>query len=199
MIQVYYFFLLDEIFGMPHGKLQNSLIAAHFVGFMTAECYAIYVTEHQNLGHNLYTVFILLGSYAILLFVFAVIHYYKWDRDKLKVLNAKLIEYSFQEHEYLIAHERSHISQELHDSMGHSLMAALMNVRYLRAIQDKSLEEKNKQIDEIEKLLKECVENLRGSVYDLKKLDDNINLREEIERITSKFDDLGLYQNPNGF
>ena len=192
MIQVYYFFLLDEIFEMPHGKLQNSLITFHFAGFITAECYAIYIIEHQNFGQNFYTMFILLGAYAFLLLIFAVIHYYKWDRDKLKVLNTKLIEYSFQEREYLVANERSHISQELHDSMGHSLMAALMNVRYLKAIKDKSPEEKNRQIDELEELLKECVANLRGSVYNLKELDENINLREEVERITNKFNNLGL-------
>ena len=198
-IQVYYFFLLDEIFGLPRGKLQSSLIAVHFAGFMTAEGYAIYVTNHQNSGHSFYSVFILLSVYALLLFFFIVIHYYKWDRDKLKILNARLIDYSFKEREYLVTNERDHISQELHDSMGHSLMAALMNVRYLKAIQDKSLEERKKQIDVIEELLKECIENLRDSVYNLKELDENINLREEVERIANKFDDLGLIEIQTSF
>lgn len=194
MIQVYYFFLLHDIFTTQRRKLQNSLIAVHFVGFITAECYAVYVVEHQNFWQNFSDVFALLAIYAILLYVFAVIHYFKWDRDKLKILNTKLIEYSFQEREYLIASERSHISQELHDSLGHSLMAALMNVRYLKAIQDKSPEEKSGQVDEVEEILKECVENLRGSVYNLKELDENINLREEVGHIIDKFDELGLIE-----
>lgn len=192
MIQIYYFFLLDEIFKLQGEKERNCLIIGHFVGFMVVEIYAIFIMEQQDFSQNYDSVFVLLGTYAILLFIFAVIHYYKRDRDQLKVLNSKLIEYSFQERDYLIANERSHISQELHDSLGHFLMAALMNIRYLKAIQDASPDEKRKQISEIERLLKECVENLRGSVYNLKELDENISLREEVEHIIHEFDDLGL-------
>lgn len=71
-------------------------------------------------------------------------------------------------------------------------MAALMNVRYLKAIQEKSPEERSRQIDELEGMLKECVENLRGSVYNLKELDENISLQGEVRHIIDKFDELGL-------
>lgn len=192
MIQVYYFFLLHDIFTTQNRKLQTRLLIVHFTCFMVAECYAVYIAEHRNFSQNLYIVFILLGVYALLLYIFSVIHYFKWDRDKLKALNGRLIEYSFQEREYLVANERSHISQELHDSLGHSLMAALMNVRYLKAIQEKSPEERSRQIDELEGMLKECVENLRGSVYNLKELDENISLQGEVRHIIDKFDELGL-------
>lgn len=192
VIQVYYFFLLDDIFKMHAEKTRNWLIFGHFDGFIAVEIYVIFIIEQKSFRQNFFSVFVLLSSYAILLFVFAVIHYYKWDRDQLKTLNSRLIEYSFQERDYLVANERSHISQELHDSLGHSLMATLMNVRYLKAIQGKSPDESRKQIDEIENLLKECVENLRGSVYSLKELDENISLREEVERIIHEFDNLGL-------
>ncbi len=191
-IQIYYFFLLDQIFNIRKGKTPKALVSVHFFGFMAVECYALIVTERKDFGQYARDVLVLLACYTLVLFIFAVIHYFKWEREKLKVLNANLIEYSFQEREYLIAKERSHISQELHDSLGHSLMAVLMNVRYLEAIQGRSQEEKNKQIVEIEELLKECVSSLRGSVYHLKKLDDNVNLREEIKRIIDKFDELNL-------
>ena len=121
-----------------------------------------------------------------------MIHYLRREQDRLKVLNANLIEYSFEEREYLIAKERGNISQELHDSIGHSLMAVLMNVHYLKAIQNKSEDERKKQIDEIEELLKECVSNLRESVYNLKELDETICLKDEIDRVVKKFGELAL-------
>lgn len=194
IIQIYYFFLLDEIFNLRKGKVPKAMIAIHFAGFMGAECYAIYVTEHEIFRWDFSGIFVVFACYAVILLIFAWIHYFKWERERLKVLNANLIEYSFQEREYLLAKERGNISQELHDSLGHSLMAVLMNVRYLKAIQGKSQEEKDKQLAEIENLLKECVTDLRSSVYSLRELDETINLREEIEHIIRKFDELGLVE-----
>lgn len=191
-LQIYYFFLLDDIFNMRGGKMPKVLIAAHFAGFMGVECYALYVIKNADSSRDFTDGFVVFASYVLVLLVFAVIHYFKRERERLKVLNANLMEYSFQEREYLLAKERSRISQELHDSLGHSLMAVLMNVRYLKAIEDKSQEERNRQTGEIEELLKECVANLRSSVYSLKELDDSIDLREEIGRIVGKFNELGL-------
>ena len=192
MVQIYYFFLLHDIFTIQKGKVPKALVAFHFAGFMGAEGYAIFVTEHEIFRHGFSDIIVVFVCYALILLIFAWIHYFKWERERLKVLNANLIEYSFQEREYLLAKERGSISQELHDSLGHSLMAVVMNVQYLKAIQGKSQEEKDKQLDEIENLLKECVTNLRSSVYSLRELDKNINLREEIQCIIQKFDELGL-------
>lgn len=192
IIQIYYFFLLDELLDKQKGKIPKALIVIHFIGFMGAECYVLYGTGHEIFQKDFSDIFILLACYALILLILIVAHYRRWEREHLKELNAKLIEYSFQEREYLFAKERSQISQELHDSLGHSLMAVLMNVRYLKAIQDKSQDEKDKQLNEIEDLVKECVSNLRTSVYNLRELDETVNLREEIERIIQNFDQMGL-------
>ena len=192
IVQIYYFFLLHDIFTIRKDKVPKALIAVHVAGFIGAEGYAVYVTEHESIRQVFSDIIVVFACYALILLVFSWIHYFKWERERLKVLNASLIEYSFQEREYLLAKERGSISQELHDSLGHSLMAVVMNVRYLKAIQGKSQEEKDKQLDEIENLLKECVTNLRSSVYSLRELDKSINLREEIQRIIQKFDELGF-------
>ena len=192
LIQIYYFFLMGEIFHTQQGKKLKALIAAHFSGFV-AVWYCAQLAREQKGPEQYVQAFLLLTAiYALILFIFASIHYFKREQERLKVLNTDLIEYSFEEREYLIAKERGSISQELHDSLGHSLMATLMNVRYLKAIQNKSEDERKKQLAEIEDLLKECVSNLRNSVYSLKELDENINLKDEIERVIQKFRDLEL-------
>lgn len=191
-IQIYYFFLLDDIFNTQKGTMLKAMVVVHFSGFLAVWCSSQIVRGHKNIEEYIQSFVVLIVSYALILFIFSVIHYFKREQERLKILNADLIEYSFQEREYSIAKERSDISQELHDSIGHSLMAVLMNVRYLKAIQNKNETEREKQLDEIEELLKECVSNLRNSVYSLKELDENICLKDEIDRVIQKFNDLEL-------
>lgn len=191
MIQIYYFFLLDDIFNIPGEKGQKVLIAVHFIAFWATGAFRL-VSEKRDALNLLKGMLLIAVFYGLLLLIFAIIHYFKSEQERLKTLNADLIAYSFEEREYLLAKERGRISQELHDSIGHSLMAVLMNVRYLKAIQSKSQAEKDKQIDEIETLLKECVSNLRSSVGSLRELEETIDLRKEIERILQRFDELGL-------
>lgn len=191
-IQIYYFFLMGEFFHIQQGKRLKALIAAHFTGFIAVWCCLQLAREQKSPEQYVKSFLVLCAVYALILFIFAVIHYFKREQERLRVLNTNLIEYSFEEREYLLAKARSSISQELHDSLGHSLMAVLMNVRYLKAIQDKDEAERKKQITEIEELLKECVANLRGSVYSLKELDESICLKDEINRIVHKFGELEL-------
>ncbi len=191
-IQIYYFFLMGEIFHSQQGKRLKALISVHFTGFISV-WFCLHLGRGQKSPEQYAKSFLVLCAvYSLILFIFAVIHYFKREQERLRVLNTDLIEYSFEEREYLLANERSEISQELHDSLGHSLMATLMNVRYLKAVQDKDEAERRKQITEIEELLKECVANLRGSVYSLKELDENICLKDEINRIAQKFGELEL-------
>ena len=192
VIQIYYFFLMGDIFHAQSGKRLTVLIVVHYVGFIAVWCFSRMLEEQNNVREFVHLFLLLSAIYAVVLFISAVIHYMKQEQERLKVLNADLIEYSFEEREYLIAKERGNISQELHDSIGHSLMAVLMNVRYLKAIQSRSEDERQKQIEEIEKLLKECVSNLRESVDSLRKLDESICLKEEIDRVVQKFGELAL-------
>lgn len=190
-IQIYYFFLLDSIFNQE-SRIRKWLISAHFVLIISAEILRMLIAGNKSIHEGAVTMAYFTQIYGIVLLVFLIIHYFKEEQLRLQRLNADLIAYSFEERKYLIEKERSNISQELHDTIGHSLMAVLLNVRYLKAIEDKSQEEKNVQINEIEKLLTECVASLRSSVTNLRELEENIPLKEEINRVISKFDHLGF-------
>lgn len=190
--QIYYFFLMGEIFHAQSGKTLKILISVHYTGFIAVWCCTHLLKASNHPEEFAQSILLLSAMYTLILFIFAVIHYLKQEQERLKVLNANLIEYSFKEREYLIAKERGNISQELHDSIGHSLMAVLMNVRYLKATQNQSEKMRKKQIEEIEELLKECVSNLRESVYSLRELDESICLKDEIDRVVQKFGELAL-------
>lgn len=190
--QIYYFFLLDFIFNMRSSNVKKIFIATHLMGFLLSQANYSFFIEQRSLWTGITSLLITMTFYGLLLFVFAIIHYFKSEQVRLQVLNADLLTYSFEEREYLINRERSQISQELHDSIGHSLMAVMMNVRFLNAITPKENEKQIGQINEIEALLKECVASLRQSVSSLRELEENIQLKEEIERVVQKFNELGF-------
>lgn len=190
-IQIYYFFILDRLFEIKNVTIKRVYMSAHLAAFLSAETFYLLAT-HRTAAIMADDIFETLVAYALVMLIFLIVHYYKSEQDRLQILNADLIAYSFEEREYLISRERNEISQELHDSVGHSLMAVLMNIRYLKAVMPQENIKLNGQISEIENLLKDCVSSLRGSVSDLRKLDENINLKEEIEHIARKFNELGF-------
>ena len=88
-----------------------------------------------------YNILTSIGFYLGIILIFEIIHYYKEERDRFKLLYNNIVQYSFQEREYMISQNRSKISQELHDSLGHLLMGAMLNIKYLK--------ENNKNKDDI--------------------------------------------------
>jgi signal transduction histidine kinase len=191
-IQIYYFFLLDQLFDIKNKNTKHIFIALHLTAFLSAEVFYLFAIEHPTMINAAKGIVANLFAYALVMLVFLIVHYYKSEQDRLQILNSDLIAYSFEEREYLLSKERNDISQELHDSVGHSLMAALMNIRYLKVVMPQGNEKLDEQIIEIENLLKNCVSSLRGSVSDLRRLDENIDLKAEIEHIARKFNELGF-------
>lgn len=191
-IQIYYFFLLDFIYNKESKKIRRKFVVYHFAGFISAQFFRIAMLEHRELYDILQTIGLSIVIYVLILILFIIIHYYKRERQRLQMLNADIIAYGFRERDYLIEKERNLISQELHDTVGHSLMAVLMNIRYLKAISDKPQEEKDKQIEEIEMLMKESVTSLRNSVANIRKLEEDINLKEELERVITPLNNMGF-------
>lgn len=190
-IFIYYFIIMDDIFNNTNDcKTRYELVTIHFVGSFIRVFTHTLTIQNNSLNQNLQTIFWYIFIYILILAIYISVHINKDERNKLKVLNSKLIEYSFKERDYLISEERSRISQELHDSLGHILMALSMNVRYIKAVKDKK--EIDTELDEIEALVQESINTLRKTVYNLKKLENNFNLYEEIKAITSKFNSLNM-------
>jgi signal transduction histidine kinase len=187
-ILIYYFFLLDDIFEIKHKNTRNIFIALHFLYFMV-------IRILEEMGPDLDFILNLVTSFVFYFFIvviFWIIHYFKAERDKYKLLYYNLVQYSFQEREYLISEDRSKISQELHDSLGHLLMSALYNIRYIKAIQPQNGESMEAELSKTEQTIKQCVESLRTCVNSVREMEEEINLTEEINRISVQFESLKI-------
>lgn len=182
--------ILDDIFDNYKANMKISLTVFHFAMCMLSTTIKITLFEKSSLESLLETLLVVAAYYGMILFAFMVVHKNREERDELKLLNCKLIDYSFKERDYLISEERSRISQELHDSLGHLLMALSMNVKYLSALDDK--EKIKEELLDVSSLVDESIKTLRSTVYSLKKLDENFNLYEELISLISKFISLDM-------
>jgi|GEM_PF-979911 len=187
---IYYFILLDDLFHIKNNARRIKFLILHASIFAFIICFR--ELSLKNLSNSLYDITFVFLIYALTFISFYSIHKLRWDRDKLKLLNTNLIEYSFKEREFLISNERNRISQELHDSIGHSLMALSMNIRYLKAIKDTN--KIDKELNDIDNLVKESIATLRNTVYNLRKLDEDFNFQKQVKSIIQKFNELGIVE-----
>lgn len=185
---LYYFILLDDLFHIKNIKRRTKFFIFHASIFAFIICFK--ELPLKNLSNTIYNIAFIFLIYGLTFISFYSVHKLRWDRDKLKILNTNLIEYSFKEREFLISNERNRISQELHDSIGHSLMALSMNIRYLKAI--KGTNKINNELDDIDNLVKESIDTLRNTVYNLRKLDEDFNFQKQVKNIIQKFNELGI-------
>lgn len=185
---LYYFILLDDLFHIKNIKRRTKFFIFHASIFAFIICFR--ELSLKSFSNDIYNIAFVFLIYGLTFISFYSVHKLRWDRDKLKMLNSNLIEYSFKEREFLISNERNRISQELHDSIGHSLMALSMNIRYLKAIKDN--EKIDKELDDIDNLVKESIDTLRNTVYNLRKLDEDFNLQRQVKNIIQKFNELGI-------
>lgn len=106
---------------------------------------------------------------------------------KLNLANIKLQEYSLQVEDLTISTERARVSQELHDSLGHSLMALNMHIEFAKKIVNSNPDKVEKVLIKSEEIAKLSISTLRDAVNELKKdrYIESINL--EINKLIQNF------------
>lgn len=176
VILIYYFFLLDDIFEIQNHKYKDVLLWFHFIGFL-----AFCISDEDSLSFdsatNILTATII---YGFIFLIYFIIHRYKIERDKYRGMYQDLLEFSFQQRDLLISNERTKISQELHDSLGHLLMAATMNLRFIKKVNGSYNSDINEGLQEIENILLSCTTELRNCVKNVRELEEDIKLDEEL-------------------
>lgn len=179
-ILIYYFCLLDDIFEIYNKKTRKIYVFLHFTLYIIIRL----CEEGIEKKEAFYNILTSIGFYLAIILIFEIIHYYKEERDRFKLLYNNIVQYSFQEREYMISQNRSKISQELHDSLGHLLMGAMLNIKYLK--------ENNKNKDNMEELLQleniigDCIKSVRKCVSDVKEAEEVINLNKEVLHISTE-------------
>ena len=184
---IYYFFLLDDIYE-SNIDIRYRYIGWHGLGYVLVRIWEERSLHIEDFVH----IFISLIFYLIVVIIFYIIHHFKYERDKFKMLYDNLVTYSFQEREYAILQERTKISQELHDSLGHLFMGGLLILRYAKEIDKKNNGLLTKELSELEEVLEQGIRNLRMCVKNVRKMEENKNLTEEILHISERFEKLGI-------
>lgn len=101
--------------------------------------------------------------------------------------NLKLKEYSEKIGELTVSKERTRIAQELHDSIGHSLIALNMNLEYAENVVDLKPEKAKEVIIKAHGISKGCIVKLREVVSVLKEDTLIDNLSDAVNKLFENF------------
>ncbi|MEI6100432.1 MAG: sensor histidine kinase [Eubacteriales bacterium] len=122
--------------------------------------------------------------------------------EDLTASNSMLIKYARQAEELTIVAERSRVAQELHDSLGHSLMALSMNLEYAEKSCDSNPEQVREALVKAKELSKRSISGLRNAVEALKNEQEPSSLADSIAELAQSLGslaevDIGFTVDPN--
>lgn len=189
------YFLMSDIF-----KFEKRIIK-YFIAFHFTLYFSIMVFSMRDLpaqyGIVLLTINIL-AYYGIfgMLYSFKNLKIEKEEiaalNEKLKTANIKLQEYASSVEEVTILKERTRVSQELHDSLGHSLMALSMYLEYSRKVCASKPEK-------LEEVLSKCEEIAKSSISDLRQtvslLNSELQVNDFDDSVQKLIDNFYLFNN----
>lgn len=107
--------------------------------------------------------------------------------EKLKFANIKLQEYALQVEEMTVTRERTKVAQELHDSLGHSLMALSMHLEFAKKICTAKPEKVEEVLAQSEKIAKSSINDLRKAVTLLNCEIEITDFDDSIEKLVNNF------------
>ncbi|MDF2505209.1 sensor histidine kinase [Clostridium sp.] len=177
-----------------NNKISKSLLIINFIIY-TISSNLIY---SNNLFYTIQNILLNYGITVLICFLIKNIVMEKIKTEKLntelKANNLKLKQYSNKIEEFTIAKERTRIAQELHDSIGHSLVALNMNLEYAENVVAIKPEKAKTTIQNCYTLSKDSLKTLRKAVSVLKETNNITNLRDDIEQIFINFKNTNTYK-----
>lgn len=165
--------------------------------FIHSFLYMILVILNIGIPNNFYKISIIIGvaiSYLAIAYGSYLVIAVKRDKKKINTLyenlrlaNLKLLEYSSKVEELTICNERAQIAQELHDSIGHSLMALSMHLDYAKNIHYENPDKLFEVLTRCEEITKLSIVDLRKSVCILKESSEIKCFNESIINMINTF------------
>jgi len=183
---IYTYCFLFEIFQFRENIFKR-LLSVHLFLFFSI------TALHANVSTNM-NIFLNLGITLLAYFGTSGMIYYqktieiekeeiKQLNEKLKLANIKLQEYALQVEEITISRERTRVAQELHDSLGHSLMALTMHIEFAKKICTSNPKKVEEVLAQSEKIAK-------GSITDLRKAVTLLNTELEVQDLNTSIEKL---------
>lgn len=179
--QIYIIILLVEII-VSTQKIPMYVLCLHFAIFT-----ASLIADHTTLKDILSSYLIIIS--IVYLFRNVLIEKARTQElnQELQIANITLQEYSGKIQELTISKERTRIAQELHDSLGHYLIALNMNLEYANTIVDVEPGKAKLTINKSQELSKECILKLRKTVVLLGEERSSKELQQSLHEIFDNF------------
>jgi signal transduction histidine kinase len=186
----YMYCILFEIFLFPKNKLKL-LISVHAFMHFSVNILNILI---YNTEFSLFSFGIQILAYsgtAGMLYNQKILEIEKEEikqlNEKLKLSNIKLQEYALEVEEVTISKERTRLAQELHDSLGHSLMALAMHLEFAKKICIAKPQKVEEVLEQSEKIAKSSIIDLRKAVTLLNSEVEISDLDTSIEKLINNF------------
>lgn len=180
---VYFIFPLAEIF--VHSAVPYGFMIFHFF---------IYMVINYPYRNSSLSITVLAYSFiVVILFLFRNITIEKkkeqYLNDELKDANVKLKKYSDKVQQIAMAEERTRIAQELHDSIGHGLIALGMNLEFAESTIQTDPMKAEKAVRRAHEQSKKCMDDLRKAVTALKNYSvvKDLNLQNSLDMLFGQF------------
>ncbi|WP_242954156.1 sensor histidine kinase [Clostridium puniceum] len=192
-IFTYGYALLDDIFKEKKEKIKL-FISMHFFLFFLL----LYLTLIKRYDINTSIIMIVMGisllayvGLAGMLYSIRTLEIEKEEikhlNEKLKIANIKLQEYALEVEEVTISKERTRVAQELHDSLGHSLMALAMHLEFAKKICTTKPQKVEEVLSQSEKIAKSSINDLRTVVTLLNSELEIKDFNGSIEKLITNF------------
>ncbi|MEC0240571.1 histidine kinase [Paenibacillus dokdonensis] len=152
---LYYFFPLAEIF-LYSTRLEVGLVIVHILVFLTA----MIMLKASVVSSVI--------PYMAMLMLVYLFRNNSLQRKKNVTLSAELLEANAKLKEITIVRERTRIAQELHDSIGHGLVAIRMHLEYAENTVEKKPEKSKEVIHKALSISQKSIADLRKAVSVLK-------------------------------
>lgn len=125
------------------------------------------------------------GLFIIILIIEQVKQKEKFEAlsSELQLKNELLKEQQDLKEELALSRERETVAQELHDSIGHTLVAVKMHVKVLEKYVGLDTEKEKQILITLNEVLQDSILQLRETVYRLKNSTQNWSLKEAIEKL----------------
>ncbi|WP_066022264.1 MULTISPECIES: sensor histidine kinase [Clostridium] len=177
--------IIDILMGTD--KIPVSLLIVNFIAY----CIPYKINSDPQINLSLEQIFLnYMGIFIVILimrsFFVEKVKAIKLN-EELTSVNLKLKEYSDKIEELTVSKERTRIAQELHDSIGHSLIALSMNLEYAENVVDIKPEKAKEVINKAHDMSKNCIIKLREVVSVMKEDSSVSNLREAINKLFMNF------------
>ncbi|WP_159426753.1 sensor histidine kinase [Clostridium mediterraneense] len=108
--------------------------------------------------------------------------------------NTKLQEYSRKVEQLTLVNERNRVAQDLHDSLGHHLMALSMHLNILEKTIDKSPDKSKEILVKSQKIVSDSIAELRNTVYELKENKEDTSFLIAIKELTDNLSTLNTIE-----